>query len=778
MIRSSSISIRSAKIPASLLWLVGGFSTLCAANAPIAFNDPLVAKLDWGTRALTVHDLNRDGLNDLILINNDQTQIQWLLQQKAGEGSASGKKALSNQRWDPVLEDATFDKQSITIGYPLFDLAVGDLNADGLPDLAYTSGNVPLSLRFQEAEGQWSEVKEFDDFEALGWPGTLKVSDLDGDGDLELVLLAADSFRVLGSPASARGDVLSRFFITGENPFNLILEDVNQDGLQDVLYLSTAGKQSLSLRLQLDSGEFGPEIRFPLERPYRTLTVLPKADPSEPPTFCAVDGRSGGLDFFQLNAEGGDPDNALQPEVFPLFQANRENPSYAVGDLDQNGTDDLLISNPAGAELYWFSGKAGGGFDAPKQYPTFTEVSSQALGNFFTDTGPTIVTLSSRESIIGLSAMTENGRVSFPKQIQLPEGYPLICEVLDWDHDGTDELAVLLDVDGQLEFVILSPLNRAQTDSVWTEQARLPLGDLKRAPLAMRQMDLFGQDALGLILFVAREAPIILRLNSTEASSITVCAEDSAIRQSFLKGVTPAQVTMADLDADGVSELVVGRDGYARSLKVGVDTIEMVDQFNTRQSTDSVTAILPQLELNGARYLGLYIGASGDLQLLQRESDGVYRYSRTEALGKIDLVASAARLSDAEGSDYLLFGKDRFWNLRTGGAVWSIQGMHSYETELEDVGYTQVAAADFNQDGATEILAVDGQNHVVELLQAEEASWKSVLYWEIFEQNMHYQGRKGGKLEPREMVIAELTGDDLDDFVFLIHDRILIYPQE
>ena len=47
-------------------------------------------------------------------------------------------------------------------------------------------------------------------------------------------------------------------------------------------------------------------------------------------------------------------------------------------------------------------------------------------------------------------------------------------------------------------------------------------------------------------------------------------------------------------------------------------------------------------------------------------------------------------------------------------------------------------------------------------------------HWEIFQQNMHYQGRSGGNLEPRQILIAELNGDDLLDFAFLVHDRVLI----
>ena len=102
-----------------------------------------------------------------------------------------------------------------------------------------------------------------------------------------------------------------------------------------------------------------------------------------------------------------------------------------------------------------------------------------------------------------------------------------------------------------------------------------------------------------------------------------------------------------------------------------------------------------------------------------------------------------------------------------------------YETELESIHFTQVEAAQFDKKSQEiQLLAVDGQSHVVEILRGEESTWQSAMYWEIFEQNMHYQGRTGGNLEPRQILVAELNGDGLLDFAFLVHDRILVYTQE
>ena len=60
---------------------------------------------------------------------------------------------------------------------------------------------------------------------------------------------------------------------------------------------------------------------------------------------------------------------------------------------------------------------------------------------------------------------------------------------------------------------------------------------------------------------------------------------------------------------------------------------------------------------------------------------------------------------------------------------------------------------------------------------ASQKTLSSLMHYQIFEQNMHYQGKKGGMYEPREGLVLDLNGDLLDDLVLLIHDRLLCYHQ-
>jgi hypothetical protein len=761
---------------------LGGGALSGADDAATAFSfaGPEVLKLDWGTRALNVSDVNDDGLSDLVVVNNDTAQIEVLYQLAEDAPLNNGKTRLNRNRWDPELEDACFESEAITIGFPVFDLSVGDLNGDGRDDLAYSAREVPLTIRYQNEAGHWTDTHEFDNFEALGWTDTVKISDVDGDGQAELVVIAADALRVFRQDAHGHIGEAERYYLTGENPFNLLLEDVTEDGRKDVLYITSNGDQSLALREQLSDGGFGPERRFVFERAVRSVRAMPQAD-DLPLSFCSVDSRSGGLEFFRLKkaqvVEEVRGFSAARPEIYPIFKKGRSAASYALGDLNGNGQQDLLVANPAGAELVLFL-KESGYFHSPQTFPSFSDISSMASGHFFKEDQDTVVIVSAGEKTMGVSRMDPGGRISFPRQLVIGEGEPLVCEAVDLDEDGYDELALVSELKGKMTLTLARPSSRKDADSEWVVLSRTEMAGVKRKPSVIREVAIFEENRRGLMIFVPREAPVLLSMNDAGDAEFEEVANASTIRESLLKDIQPAQVSVFDVDGDGANELVVGREGYARALRVKDDTLEMVDQFNARRGDDVVSAVVPLYHRSEVQQLVFYVAAAGEFQLLEHDADGVFRYSKTVDVGRINISEWHRLEAGRDASEFIFAGEDRFWRLPVQADVWTRMVEDSYETDLEDVHYSYLEGADFDEDGRFDLIAVDGQSHVVEILAKQASSWESRMFWEVFEQNLHYQGRTGSSVEPREVVLADLTGDGKLDFAFLVHDRILFYPQE
>lgn len=760
-------------------------SLFAEKSAPkIGFGRPEVTKLDWSTRSLVPTDLDGDGLRDIALINNDAGKVELLYQISKDEGARQQKKRVDRNRWDPVLEDALFEKRGLTIGFSVFDLVASDLNGDGLVDLAYTSTEVPLTIRYQNKDGDWVDSREFDGFEALGWTNTIIASDVNGDGVKELFVLSADATRVFTQSPDGALNEPQILYNSGENPFNMMLFDVTGDGLEDLLYLNSDGKQVLAMREQVGDLQFGPETRHVLERPARIIVPL-KPVGDEAPSLGVVESRSGSLEFLRFQASEDDADetkSALEygaPEIYPIFKKIRESASYAPGDVDGDGEEDLIIANPNEAELVLFT-KKDGRFQASKAFPSFSQVSSLSVGRFYKDEPEHIIVVSEEEKTIGRSLLDAAGRLSFPRQLQIGSGDPVVTAALDLDDDGYDELLLVNESKGEYSLLVAVPSDRQDIDGGWDVLLDMELADVRRKPTAISELGVFESGKSGLMLYVPREAPVLLRpAHEDDQLGFEKLASGSSIRESLLKALEPSETSFFDVDGDGVNELVVARTGFSRAFRVRDDDLEMVDQFNARRGNDVIDAVIPvQSDGEAIDTIALYVSTEREIQILKRDSTGVFRYVESVKVGRLDLQdwfrlpASGQDKRDA----FVFAGEDRFWYFKgtASRAAWEIVDV--YETDLEDIHYSHLEAADFNQDGVTELIAVDGSEHVVDVLSVEDGECRSQMFWKVFEANMHYQGRTGAKLEPRQIVLDDFTGDGRLDLTLLVHDRILVYP--
>ena len=55
---------------------------------------------------------------------------------------------------------------------------------------------------------------------------------------------------------------------------------------------------------------------------------------------------------------------------------------------------------------------------------------------------------------------------------------------------------------------------------------------------------------------------------------------------------------------------------------------------------------------------------------------------------------------------------------------------------------------------------------------------QAVSLIDVFEEKSFSGEKRGGAIEPREATIADVTGDGRADLILLVHDRVLIYPQD
>jgi len=88
--------------------------------------------------------------------------------------------------------------------------------------------------------------------------------------------------------------------------------------------------------------------------------------------------------------------------------------------------------------------------------------------------------------------------------------------------------------------------------------------------------------------------------------------------------------------------------------------------------------------------------------------------------------------------------------------------------------------ADLNADGRNDIALRDAGESRIEIhARNAEGEWKSEARFKVFETRQFRGMPGGGGLgEPREFIAADVTADGLEDLSVIVHDRVIVYPQQ
>jgi hypothetical protein len=110
--------------------------------------------------------------------------------------------------------------------------------------------------------------------------------------------------------------------------------------------------------------------------------------------------------------------------------------------------------------------------------------------------------------------------------------------------------------------------------------------------------------------------------------------------------------------------------------------------------------------------------------------------------------------------------------------VWELAELDSYETPIKDGYLRDVVSGDLNNDGRKDLVFLETAKNYLDLV-AFELPHKLVPAnrWQVFEERT-FRSRRNDAMEPREAAVADVTGDGKADLIVLVHDRILVYPQE
>ncbi len=750
------------------------------ADAPdIVLGGPEIEKLDWNTRALQAVDVDGDHLQDLVLINNDRSTVDILYQLKPGAARDDVGKAVQGNRWEPVLADARFRKVSVTTGVTMYDLAVGDLNGDGRPDLAYTGDPQALTLQYQQADGTWLEKKLTEAPAPIQYLSGLRIADLNGDGRNDLVMLGQKELVIYYQDAKGEFGAPVRFPLPDENCYGLEVADVDGDGRPDLVYLGSSTRDTLRVRLQNAQGQFGPEQAYPIKDPRSTLQVLHEADGKTPARFVFAQQRTGQLEFFNLEPAKEHPEAAaLRPRIFAPRASVKTPSAYAFGDFNGDGREDIAVSDPDGAQVFIYFRQPDGGFTMAERYPTFSDARSIAAGDWSGSGHADLIIASPKEQTVGIASINADGRLGYPQPLPTI-GRPLAVAAGN-----------LAGKDGKLSVVVLREDKGKRAFDIFTKGAdgkpalvrSVEVNGLKTDPRGLRLVDANQDGRLDVAIFTPLDS-MRLFLQSADGSFAEASAA-SGFRKGLVDNLEASAFATGDLDGDGKAEMLLSTGAFARAVHVDAQgVLAVADQFNARDTTAEISTAFVVPGAKGKRPEVLLYDRKGEqFQRLRANAQGVYDVVDTVPAGKIDVIGSEMRFAGKGGKqpELFLLGKDRFWWLPLERGDFTARSVGSYTTDLPEISYSDVVTGDFTGGSQPELVTIDPDSNLVEILvwDPKAKTWSSRVHFKVFETDQHYEGKKGSAQEPRESIVADVTGDGKKDLILLVHDRVLVYPQK
>lgn len=263
----------------------------------------------------------------------------------------------------------------------LGDVRTADLTGHGRPSLLVTrSSENALHVLLNDGTG-WLTVVDYLEEMALRLPvNGMDVADVDGDGDLDVVLLALEELVVARNDGAGGFSGFERFPLPlwGWSYWDLVLADVDRDGRVDAVVGSDLG---VLLAPGRGDGSFGePSLFRAGSGRHLALTDVDRDGRRD-----LVAATIGGVEILRYQGGG-----FAHPEVRTL---PGEASSVVAADVDRDGRDDLvgLLVSTSGTGADTKLGVLRAGQTAPDLYPA-PGASSLAVADLDGDGVPDVVT--------------------------------------------------------------------------------------------------------------------------------------------------------------------------------------------------------------------------------------------------------------------------------------------------------------------------------------------------------------------------------------------------
>ena len=542
-------------------------SVLLNTTAPGAVSPSFAAQQSFATGnvpiSVTAADVNGDGKPDLIVANSSDNTVSVLLNTTA-----------------PGATTPSFaTQQTFATGNVPFSVTAADINGDGLPDLIVSngSGNTVSVLLNTTAPGATTpSFANQQTFATGNFPFSVTAADVNGDGKPDLIVANSIDGTVMvllnttGPGATTPSFAAQQTFATGTEPISVTAADVNGDGKPDLIVANYVdGTVSVLLNTTpaptttFDGYSFSAAQAFAAGSYPDSVTAADVNGDGKPDLIVVDNARgigSGNVSvLLNTTAPGATVPSFATGQTF----ATGNGPNWVTAaDLNGDGLPDLIVANYSDNTVSVLLNTTAPGATTP----SFANQQTFATGSFpFSVTAadvngdglPDLIVANQEGGVSVLLNTTAPGATtpSFATQQTFAAGAnPSSVAVADVNGDGLPDL-IVTNENGKTVSVLLNTTPPGATTLSFATQQTFATGNI---PFSATAVDVNGDGLPDLIVANEGDATVSVLLNTT-APGATV--PSFAPQQTFATGSNPESIAAADVNGDGLPDLIVANLG-------------------------------------------------------------------------------------------------------------------------------------------------------------------------------------------------------------------------
>ena len=746
-------------------------------SAGFGFTGPEIFPVDQQISLLHAADLNGDHLTDLIVVNNLRSKIN-LLYNQTGKTNLTAADSMQTLEINQLPPGSRFRIDSIPVDEHISALVVTDLNGDGRPDIAFYGDAKDLEVIYNQGTNGWSDPERWHIDNGRSDANGLAEGDLNGDGRTDLVLLGDNgSLYFLPQLADHTLGEPQKIPYSG-SPEAVQIIDVNGDGRKDLLLVDWDSSTPFRFRLQSASGQLGPEIYFksPGIRSYCADNLEGDAR-NYVVTIAQNSGRAQVSRFIRKPAEPlSGAFHQGQFQILPLTKTDVAQRGLLWADVNGDGRPDLLVAQPDSGQIAVYLQQPDGSLAEPQTFPTLAGVTQLMATDWNKDGKSEIFLLSQGENAVGVTQFDKNGRLPFPTLLPI-NGKPLVMTVGALHSGAKPALAMIVDQNGQRFLVIRTMDGKIRTQKLSENFTSNPVS------LAIQDVNQDGLPDL-VVLIPYEKVKVLLQKANGDFDEEDVDPPGGAMDRPWL--------TAVDVDGDGKPELLLPQKNFVRAVVLEKQTettgstnrsawvFRVKDQINGSWSDSHIVgAATLRNGKNAVPSIFLLDAEHNCLTLCERNTAGVWQAKRNVELPVSDFNnLQSVSLGGPDTQSIAFSGQNAVAWMPLGGEVWGLDALDGYDTPVKDGYLNDVSAGDLNNNGRKELVFLEtGKNYLDIVNFTSHHKLVPAVRWQVFEQHT-FRGSTDALPEPREALVANVTGGKKNDLVVVVHDRILVYPQQ